>query len=148
MQLTKASDEAAIQARSIRENELQARQDLFLRTATLLIEDLNSQSIDLTKIISDDIPEEVWKRYRKGDKSVFARRLLRMKDRFSIPAIEKRYEEDDKFRIQVTRYMNQFESLMSQASECDSEHVLSATFLTADVGKVYLLLARSLGREQ
>ena len=35
---------------------------------------------------------------------------------------------------------------MAQAEDCDYENVLNATFLTSDVGKVYLLLARSLGR--
>ena len=40
------------------------------------------------------------------------------------------------------------ESLMTQAHECDSEHVLSATFLTADVGKLYIILSRSLERTQ
>ena len=44
--------------------------------------------------------------------------------------------------------MNQFESLLAQATDCDPEQVLSATFLTADVGKLYLLLSRSLGRTQ
>ena len=37
---------------------------------------------------------------------------------------------------------------MNQAQNCDPENVLSATFLTADVGKLYLLLARSIGRTQ
>ena len=71
-----------------------------------------------------------------------------MKDRFQIPQIEDRYESDEEFRNKVTRYMNQFESLLTQATDCDQEQVLSATFLTADVGKLYLLLSRSLGRTQ
>ena len=44
--------------------------------------------------------------------------------------------------------MSQFEALMNQAAACDPENVLTATFLTADVGKLYLLLARSTGRRQ
>ena len=59
-----------------------------------------------------------------------------------------RYREDERFRQQATRYIQQFESLLNQAAECDPENVLSATFLTADVGKLYLLLARAVGRQQ
>ena len=99
-------------------------------------------------MLEEEIPEDVWKRYRRGDKSIFARRLLKMKDRFVIPEVESRYEQDTDFRNKVTRYMSQFESLLSQATDCDPEQVLSATFLTADVGKLYLLLSRSLGRTQ
>ena len=114
-----------------------------------MIEDLNSQAIDLTRLFEGEVPEELWKRHRKGDRSIFARRLARPKDESYIaPKIVERFKEDERFREQATRYINQFESLMSQASGCDPEHVLSATFLTADVGKLYLLLSRSLGRTQ
>ena len=44
--------------------------------------------------------------------------------------------------------MKQFEGLLAQANDCDPENMLSATFLTADVGKLYLILSRSLGRAQ
>ena len=147
-ELVSASEEAAIQARTIRHNDALGRRDLFLRTATVMIEDLNSAAIDINRLLEEEIPEDIWKRYRRGDKGVFARRLLGLKDRFQIEEIERRYENDEKFRNQVTRYMNQFESLLSQATDCDPEQVLSATFLTADVGKLYLLLSRSLGRTQ
>ena len=96
----------------------------------------------------EDIPEEVWRNYRKGDRGIFERRLLRNKSNISIPEIETHYASDERFQNQVTRYMSQFESLLTQASDCDPEQVLSATFLTADVGKLYLLLSRSLGRTQ
>ena len=67
-----------------------------------------------------------------------------MKDKMNQPAIRDRYQKDERFRAQVTRYLNQFEMLLNQAAECDPEHVLSATFMTADVGKLYLILTRSL----
>ncbi len=40
------------------------------------------------------------------------------------------------------------EALLAQATDCDPENLLSTTFLTADVGKLYLILSRSLGRTQ
>ncbi len=147
--LTQASDEASKQAVSLRNSDLESRRDLFLRTATVMIEDLNSAAIDLNKMLDEDLPEELWKQYRKGDRSVFARWLSRPRENgFKVGEISKRYEQDERFRNQVTRYINQFESLLSQAANCDPEHVLSSTFMTADVGKLYLLLSRSIGKPQ
>jgi hypothetical protein len=42
---------------------------------------------------------------------VFARRLFRLKDSYTIPAIEQRFDRDDRFRDMVSRYMNKFEDL-------------------------------------
>jgi ABC-type Fe3+/spermidine/putrescine transport system ATPase subunit len=147
-ELIQAAEEAAIQARASRESHAQGKKEIFLRTATVMIEDLNAAAIDIDQVMENDIPDDVWKRYQKGDRSIFARRLLRQRDNFSNSDIEKLYENDSKFREQATRYMNQFESLLNQANECDPDNVLSTTFLTADVGKLYLMLARSLGRQQ
>jgi hypothetical protein len=43
-------------------------------------------------------------------------------------------------------YLNQFETLLAQARECDHMDVLGATFVTADVGKLYLILSNAVGR--
>ena len=56
------------------------------------------------------------------------------------------YHEDETFRKYVSRYVDHFEKLLAEANESDPENLLSSTFLSADVGKLYLLLARSVGR--
>lgn len=59
--------------------------------------------------------------------------------------ISSKYEDDDEFRRYVQRYLDHFEKLLSEANESDPENLLSFTFLSADVGKLYLLLARAMG---
>ena len=113
-----------------------------------MIEDLNASGIDLNRILTDDMPDSIWKRYQKGDRSIFARRLLRGKDRLALPDIKARFEADQRFRIEANRYIKQFETLLDQATDCDPENLLSTTFLTADVGKLYIILSRSLERTQ
>ena len=56
------------------------------------------------------------------------------------------YQGIDEFRRYVQRYLDHFEKLLSEANESDPENLLSSTFLSADVGKLYLLLARAVGR--
>ena len=60
--------------------------------------------------------------------------------------IKGKFEDDDNFRKYVQRYLDHFERLLSDANESDPENLLSSTFLSADIGKLYLLLARSVGR--
>ncbi len=145
-ELIKASEQAIVQAQAMREREEVEQRGDFFRTATSMIEDLNSVAADLHRYLEDEPPDTLWKRYHKGDRSIFARRLARRSDDNSLPMIERRFETDERFRRQAERYIRDFESLLDQASNCDPENVLSTTFLTADVGKLYLLLARSLGR--
>ncbi len=83
-----------------------------------------------------EVPDDVWKRYRNGDRSVFARRLFKSKDACIIPAIEQRYKRDDKFQDMVDRYLAKFENLLSHSASADPESVLSAAFITADVGSL------------
>ena len=60
--------------------------------------------------------------------------------------IRAKFEGDENFRKYVQRYLDHFEGLLNQASESDPENLLSSTFLSADIGKLYLVLARSVGR--
>ncbi|WP_343563787.1 hypothetical protein [Kiloniella sp. b19] len=139
--------EAALrQSLSLREDTESNKRDQFLRSATLLIEDINSSAVELNRLLDEEIPEEYWKRYQRGERGIFARNILRKKDQFTIPAIKKNFESNRDFRNAVNRYVDQFDSLMEQARDCDSNDVLAATFMTADVGKLYILLSRSLGR--
>jgi hypothetical protein len=146
--LVDASEAAQARAEALQEREVDMRRDVFLRSATQMIEELNSTGIDLNRILADDMPDDIWKRYQKGDRSIFARRLLRGKDRLALPDIKARFETDERFRSEANRYIKQFETLLNQATDCDPENLLSTTFLTADVGKLYIILSRSLGRTQ
>src|SRR3546814_13392459 len=85
--LTQASADAAEQAESLRERDLSARRDLFLKTARFIIEDLNSTAIDLTRVLHDEVTEADWKRYVRGDRGVFARTLLRARQNSIVPKI-------------------------------------------------------------
>ena len=141
-----ATEDAVRQSLSLRTDTENNRRDQFLRSATLLIEDINSSAVELNRLLNEDIPEEYWKRYQRGDRGLFARNILRKKDQFTVPVIKANFEKNADFRRAVNRYLDQFDALMEQARDCDSNDVLSATFMTADVGKLYILLSRSLGR--
>jgi hypothetical protein len=144
--LTRAATEAAAQAERVRKSAISVQQDTFLSAATFIIETLQSIAVDLSRVLEAEIPDPIWKRYHAGDRAIFTRQLLRLQDRNAPNLIMQKFESDPGFRDYVLRYLNQFETLLAQAREVDHQDVLGATFVTADVGKLYLLLSNALGR--
>jgi hypothetical protein len=60
--------------------------------------------------------------------------------------IKARYVADQEFRKCADRYLDTFEGLLNQAERSDPANLLSSAFVTSDVGKVYVLLSRAVGR--
>ena len=142
--------EIATDARSAIEqlSELAARTqgDSFMRQAGFIIERLESSAIDISRGMQANVSDDVWQRYHKGDRGIFARKLVGLRDRAVLVDIKARYERDSEFRDHVNRYLVQFEELLSQTKRSGLEDVLNATFLSSDVGRLYVMLARSIGR--
>ena len=57
------------------------------------------------------------------------------------------YQADGTFRDYVTRYLEEFEKLLDESAKRDTDSMLHATFLSSDMGKVYMILARALDRD-
>jgi hypothetical protein len=64
-----------------------------------------------------------------------------------VSRIADRIREEDEMRRYVHRYIESFERLLNESHGVDPENLLHATFMTGDVGKLYLLLCRALGRD-
>jgi hypothetical protein len=93
-----------------------------------------------------NVPGDAWDRYLDGDRGVFARRIVRSRDQFSLEAIRTNYEDDDGFREHVDSYFVQFQEVLAQVEKNYPEDILAAVLLPSDVGKLYLLVSKALGR--
>ena len=93
------------------------------------------------------MPDADWKRYVKGDRGIFTRKLLGEKPSATVSLIAQKVQREEEMRRYVMRYFDHFETLLREAEDVDPEHLLHSTFMTADVGKLYLLLCRALGRD-
>jgi hypothetical protein len=116
----------------------------FARTSQLLMESLQSTSIDINKALSDDLPDDVWEAYLAGDKSVFMRRTLKIGDRKTKKVIAEKFKGDPEFREAVARYCRDFEGMMERAMMGDKGSAMSVTLISSDMGKLYILLGQSL----
>jgi len=132
-------DEVQVQVANADENS-------FSRRVALLIESLNSTSIDVAKILSNEITDSAWTSYLKGDRSVFTRRAVRLIDTTEAREISRHYEEEPEFREQVNRYVHDFEGMLRRVLSSRDGAPLSVTLLSSDMGKLYVALAQAIER--
>ncbi len=120
--------------------------DSFARRMVLLTESLNSTSIDVAKILSNEVTDTAWAAYLKGDRGVFTRRAVRLLDAGESRAIATHYSQDAEFREHVNRYIHDFEAMMRILLSTRDGNAICVTLLSSDVGKLYVALAQAIER--
>jgi hypothetical protein len=120
--------------------------DNFARRVSLLIEALNSASIDISKSFSAEVTDSAWAAYLKGDRGVFTRRAVRLLDAGETRDVVRLYGEDDGFRDNVNRYIHDFEAMLRQILALRDGSTLGVTLLSSDMGKLYVALAQAIDR--
>jgi len=110
------------------------------------IEALDSLSVDIARMIDHDAAAELWDRYKRGERSVFTRRLYTLQGQQAFDEIRKKYRLDREFKQTVDRYIDEFERLLDEVARDDRGQVVARTYLTSETGKVYTMLAHAAGR--
>ncbi len=123
-----------------------SNQDNFARRVSLLVEALNSASIDIAKTFSHEVSDSAWAAYLKGDRGVFTRRAVRLLDTSEAREIARLHEEDAEFRGHVNRYIHDFEAMLRQILALRDGSPLGVTLLSSDMGKLYVALAQAIER--
>lgn len=114
--------------------------------ASLLIESMNSASIDLSRSLSPEVSDTAWAAYLKGDRGVFTRRAVRLLDAPQTRDLARLYDEDAGFRDQVNRYIHDFEAMLRAILAQRDGSQLGITLLSSDMGKLYVALAQAIER--
>lgn len=146
--LTIAETTALVDTRidEAREERERADTDSFGRRSSLLIEALNSASIDIAKVFSSDVADSAWAAYLKGDRGVFTRRAVRLLDTTETREIARLHDQDPAFRDQVNRYIHDFESMLRTILAQRDGAPMGVTLLSSDMGKLYVALAQAIER--
>ena len=146
--MTIAESTAAIEARidAERADRDASNHDNFARRVSLLIEALNSASIDIAKTFSHEVTDSAWAAYLKGDRGVFTRRAVRLLDAGEAREIARLHHEDAEFREHVNRYIHDVEAMLRQILTQRDGSPLGVTLLSSDMGKLYVALAQAIER--
>ncbi|MDQ6437940.1 hypothetical protein RB623_28135, partial [Mesorhizobium sp. LHD-90] len=107
---------------------------------------LSTLSVDIARSIDHDAAIELWRRYRRGERDVFTRRLYTLKGQQTFDEISRKYRADPEFRVAVDRYCEDFEKLLKDVARNDRDNRMSETYLTSETGKVFTMLAHAAGR--
>ena len=118
----------------------------FARRVALITESLNSNAIDISKALSNEVTDTAWAAYLRGDRGIFTRRAVRLLDSSENRAIVEIYENDSHFRDHVSRYVHDFEAMLRELLSTRDGHSLSVTLLSSDMGKLYVALAHAIER--
>lgn len=142
--LEEAARRAAESAVLLDDTSRDSRDRRFLNSAAEVAGGLNSLALDLHRLLDAEATETNWQRYLSGDRGLFTRRLLNRSTRKQIAGA---YHSDGDFRRHVDQYMVEFEGVLSAAVGADHEGLLTGIFMSADVGKLYLVLCDALDRD-
>ena len=124
-----------------------ASMDTFMRNSSDIISELESLSIDINAVFNkSDKDGELWKKYYEGDHGAFVRYLSKNMTKKQVVAVKDDYENNQNFRVLVDKYLSDFEALVAAARENERAGTLLALISGSDIGKVYYILARALGK--
>ncbi|MEH6789600.1 hypothetical protein [Parasphingorhabdus sp.] len=129
-----------------KEKAEQSSDENFTRRVAQLTESLNSISIDVGKILSNDVTDTEWAAYLKGDRGIFTRRAVRLLDGREVREILAQYSGNDEFREHVNRYIHDFEAMLRAVLATRDGSAVSVTLLSSDIGKLYVALAQAIER--
>ena len=126
----------------------EADSEAFARRVSLLIDSMHSASIDVGKILSDEVDEKAWEAYLKGDRGVFTRRAARLIGSSEARAIRAHYESDGEFQQSANRYIHDFEAMLRRVMAERDGGMIAVTLMSSDMGKLYAALSDSLDRRR
>ncbi len=140
-----ASNLEARVARARERAEEQVDND-FSRRVALITESLNSNAIDISKALSNDVTDTAWASYLRGDRGIFTRRAVRLLDNTEAREIAEVYASDSEFSANVSRYIHDFEAMLRTMLSTRDGNALGVTLLSSDMGKLYVALAQAIER--
>lgn len=118
----------------------------FARRMALITDSLNSNAIDITAALSNDVTDTAWNAYLKGDRGIFTRRAVRLLSTGEAKDIADLYQRDDAFQSNVNRYIHDFEAMLRSMLSTRDGNALGVTILGSDMGKLYVVLAQAIER--
>ena len=144
--ITASSADIEARAGSFAATIQRADGESLVRQMALAGEALQSMSVDLTRVLDSDVSDQAWEAYLKGDRSIFARRAVRLLSASEARDILRRHGEDEAFRHLVNRYIHDFEAMLRRLIDAPEGDALTVTLLSSDIGKIYVALAQAIER--
>jgi hypothetical protein len=109
-------------------------------------ETLEALNREIAGLIDNAAAVEMWDRWRRGDTGAVSRRLYTEAGQQAFDELRRRFRADPQFRETTTRYMQEFERLLSKIGQNDRDGAQWRAYLLSNTGKVYTILAHASGK--
>ncbi|MBO7244090.1 MAG: hypothetical protein J6V53_02245 [Alphaproteobacteria bacterium] len=119
----------------------------LLQNASMILDKLQTFSIDMAHIFTPKAEDMLWKKYYDGDKAVFMRYITRMINETQHKQIKDLYLNNEDFNQAISRYMTEFEDMTKMVQNEDENKLLMSILIGSDVGRLYMVLADVLRRD-
>jgi DNA anti-recombination protein RmuC len=109
-------------------------------------ETLEALNREIGGLIDNAAAVEMWDRWRRGDTGAVSRRLYTEAGQQAFDELRRRLRADPQFKETTTRYMQEFERLLSKIGQNDRDGAQWRAYLLSNTGKVYTILAHASGK--
>ncbi len=113
--------------------------------AIRIISGLQEFTFELETRLYGDPPPALQERYDRGDRNVFANRLLRLNEADVKRRIRNESAKDRKFEGGVHGFLQNFEKLLEDATTSETADEELEEYLSSPLGRVYLLIGATVG---
>lgn len=120
----------------------------FLKDAKVILDRLQSFSVDMARLFSPKTEEVLWEKYNSGDKAAFMRHITKEIGLAQSKKIRDLYKENAEFKVAVSRYMSEFEGLTKAAKVSGENNMLMSVLIGSDAGRLYMVLADVMKKEK
>ncbi|MEO1252072.1 MAG: hypothetical protein AAFW81_06995 [Pseudomonadota bacterium] len=141
--LDAAEEAEPIELRPAEKKPTSPREDAA--AAIRIISDLQAFTYDLETRLYGDPPPALQERYDRGDRNIFANRLLRLNEADVKRRIRSESARDRNFEKNVHGFLQGFEKLLEDATTSETADEELEEYLSSPLGRVYLLIGATVG---
>jgi len=131
---------------SVSAAEESRQRDYLTERSAQIIAVLQDSAIDVSKWLGAEISDRDWTAYLNGDKSLFVRRAVRLLSGGEARRIHALYQSEPQLQDHVSRYVSEFEAMLSDVLAGRNGNSLAVAMLSSDIGKLYIALAQAIDR--
>ncbi len=113
--------------------------------AIKIISDLQHFTYDLETRLYGEAPPALQERFDRGDRNVFANRMLRLNEADVKRRIRTESARDREFERGIHTFLQGFESLLEEATTSETADEELEEYLSSPLGRVYLLIGATVG---
>ncbi len=113
--------------------------------AIAIISELQTFTLDLETRLYGDPPPALRERFGRGDRNVFANRILRLNETDVKRRIRAEAGRDKAFERDVHAFLQSFERLLEDATTSETADEELEEYLSSPLGRVYLLIGATVG---